>query len=338
MKTVAPASKKLARGTRFASLRIFVAGFLMGALVAAGVGTVYLLQFPAGIRAAVRHAAVDRGYGVYGGTPGLGAALAKAPARIIRNLHDPADIPTLHFDIKFRNLQKLYAKRQEALQKGFLIQGDADFVPASIRLDQRTIPVELRLKGDMTDHFRGSKWSFRIHTKGDAELFGLRRFSIQDPATRGYQAELLYHETLRRMGVLAPKYFFVRVRVNGNAVGVMALEEHGAKELLERNGRRDGVIIRLDESLLWESRLAKGERGERLGGPFESYLFAPIDAFQQAKIVKSPQLMREQEVAAGLLRAFLEGVMPASEVFDADLLGRYLAVTELWGAWHAVYG
>jgi len=335
MKTVAPASRQLARGTRFAGLRIFVAGSLVGALVAAGIGTVYLIQFPAGIRAALRHAAVDRGYGVYGGKPSPGAALAKAPARIIRNLHDPADIPTLHIDIKFSNLRKLYAKRQEALRNGFLIQGDADFVPASIRLDQRTIPVELRLKGDMPDHFRRSKWSFRIHTKGDAELFGLRRFSVQDPATRGYQAELLYHETLRRMGVLAPKYFFVRVMVNGDAVGVMALEEHGAKELLERNGRRDGVIVRLDESLLWESRLAKGERGERLGGPFESYLFAPIDAFQQAKIARSPQLTREQQVAAGLLRAFLDGVMPASEVFDADLLGRYLAVTELWGAWHA---
>ena len=335
MKTTASASRAAARGVRTAGLRTFVAGFVAASIVAAGAGAVYLIQFPAGLRSTVRKAAVDRGHGVYGNRSDLRSAFTRAPARILGKLLDPADIPTLHIDIRFRHLQTLYAKRQEALQKGFLIQGEDDFVPASIRLDQRTIPVELRLKGDMPDHFRGDKWSFRIHTRGDAQLFGLRRFSVQDPATRGYQAELLYHETLRRLGVLAPRYFFVRVVVNGNAVGVMALEEHGAKELLERNGRRDGVIVRLDESLLWDSRLAKGERAQRLGGPFESHLVAPIDAFQMAKIAKSPQLMRELEVAAGLLRAFVDGVMPASEVFDVELLGRYLAATELWGAWHA---
>jgi hypothetical protein len=293
-------------------------------------------MFLPGILNAVRQAAVARGYGVHGGNSSSRVALARAPARIVANMVDSAELPTLFIDIKFRNLQTLYAKRQQALNAGFLIQGDDDFVPASIRLAQQTIPVELRLKGDMLDHVRGDKWSFRIHTKGVGQLFGLRRFSVQHPGTRGYQAELLFLETLQSLGVLAPRYLFVRVVVNGNSVGVMALEEHGSKELLERNGRKDGVIIRFDESLLWESRMAKGEGAPRLGGPFESYLVAPIDAFEMSKIEKSPQLTRELDVAAGLLRAFVESELPASEVFDVELLGRFLATAELWGAWHAI--
>ena len=54
----------------------------------------------------------------------------------------------------------------------------------------------------------------------------MRRFSIQHPATRGYQGEVIFQETLRRLGVLTPRYFFVDVIINGDDIGIMALEEH----------------------------------------------------------------------------------------------------------------
>ena len=55
----------------------------------------------------------------------------------------------------------------------FLIQEDGDMVPASVRIGDRTVPVRLRLKGDMLDHLRTDKWSFRIHTRNDEEILGL---------------------------------------------------------------------------------------------------------------------------------------------------------------------
>lgn len=311
-----------------------VAGAL--ALLVGVVTTVYQRAFPEGLRVAAHDAAVERGYGAHGNRPGGFAALGNASRRVANNLLDPPDLPTLVIDIKFRHLQQLYARREAALQQGFLIQEEGDVVPASIRLGERSIPVRLRLKGDMLDHLRTDKWSLRIYTRGGEELFGLRRFSVQSPSTRGFQAELLFLETLRRFGVLAPRYFFVNVVVDGNSVGVMAVEEHFAKELLERNGRKDGVILRFDESLLWQSRLAKGERNQRFGGPFESHVTAPIDAFQLSRILESKSLSRQLEIGGGLLRAYVDGQLPASEVFDGELLGRYLAVAEAWDAWHAV--
>ncbi len=263
---------------------------------------------------------------------GLRQAYLRLPLRMVQSLK-PSELPKLNIDIKFKHLTKLYDKRAEALAKDILIQGPDDFVPASIRLGERTIKVKLRLKGDRTEHLKGKKWSFRVRVRGKDQIFGMRRFSIQNPKVRGYHTELLFQETLRDLGVLVPRYFFVDVVVNGDDVGIMALEEHFSKELLESNGRRESVIVRFDESLVWE---ANDAFGGGWFGAFDSYLNAPIDAFQSAKVQKSEQLGSEYAIAVGILRGFNSGFMQASEVFDAELFGKYLAVAELWGAEHAV--
>ena len=167
---------------------------------------------------------------------------------------DLPEVPELIIDVPFKEISQIYAKREEALVTGHLVQGPDDFVSGDIRLPDRSVPVKLRLKGDWNDHLQGRKWSFRIRVRDGDHLLGMRRFSIQHPETRGYQAELLYFELLRGLGVMAPRYQFVDVTLNGEAVGLMALEEFFAKELLEYRQRREGVIVRFDESLVWDAR------------------------------------------------------------------------------------
>jgi hypothetical protein len=244
--------------------------------------------------------------------------------------------PQLVLDIKFRHLQTLYRKRSEALSRSVMIQGEDDFVPASIRHAGRTTRVKLRIKGDIREHIRGDRWSFRIHVKGKDHLFGMRRLSIQHPERRAYQAEVLFFETLRHVGVLAPRYFFVDVVMNGNDLGLMAVEEHFSKELLEANGRRDGVIIRLDESLFWAERDLL-PRVDWKYGAFDSFRSAPVDAFRSTRVAESPTLARDYEISVGLLRGFAEGRLAPSEVFDVELMGRFLAVAELWESQHSSF-
>jgi len=244
--------------------------------------------------------------------------------------------PQLVLDIKFRHLQTLYRKRDEALSRRVLIQGEDDFVPASIRHGEDTTRVKLRLKGDFREHLRGDRWSFRIHVKGKDHIFGMRRFSIQHPVRRAYHGEVLFFETLRHVGVLAPRYFFVDVVMNGTDLGLMAVEEHFSKELLEANGRRDGVIVRLDESLFWAERDLRPRTAWK-HGVFAGYRNAPIDAFRSTRVAESPTLSRNYEVAVGLLRGFVEGRLAPSEVFDVELMGRFLAVAELWESQHSVF-
>ena len=319
-----------------AGTRRFVAALLVLGLTVVATLSLAELLFPNGIGNTVRAAAIAAGYGYHGDDTRLRVALARWPGRILQSAVDAPEIPRLVIDIGFKNLGKLYAKRNEALDTGYLVQEEDDFVPASIRVEERTVDVKLRLKGDMVDHVRTSKWSFRVHTKGGGEIFGMRRFSLQHPETRGFQAEVLFLDTLRSLDVLAPRYFFVDVVVNGNDVGLMAMEEHFSTELLERNGRRDGVILRFDESLMWADRVARGREAVNYRGPFDDLYNAPVEAFRSGRIDRSGHLRDQYATAAGLLRAFVEGEIGAAQVFDIDRLGRFLAAAELWGTWHAL--
>ena len=164
-------------------------------------------------------------------------------------------VPQLNIDIKFKHYQKLIAKRDRALESGVLVKEEDDYVPAKIRFKNESYKVKVRLKGDWTDHLEGDKWSFRVHVKGDNHIMGMSRFSIQHPRTRNFESEMLFFEALRREGILVPRYFFVEVAINGKNVGLMALEEHFSKELLETQGRREGVIVRFNEDMFWTNRI-----------------------------------------------------------------------------------
>ena len=231
-------------------------------------------------------------------------------------------IPRIHIDIKFKNFQKLAEKREQALKAGFINHGNDDYVPAKIRYGNQTLRAKLRIKGDEIDHLEGDKWSFRIHVKDDNHLFGMRRFSIQNSRTRNYEGEILFFEALRREGVLVPRYFFVKVTVNGKDIGLMAFEESFSKELLEFQGRRESVIMKFDES--------------NIDFITDNFKKARITSFQSKKISKSEKLSSDFVLARGLLRAFVSGTLPPSKVFDPVLMGRFIAVADVWRSWHAL--
>lgn len=309
---------------------VLVASLVLGSLI--NYGSRELM--PDGFKAAIGKVADSYGFAAFSDELHLRHAVFKLPTYFSRYIRGN-DFPTIAIDIKFIDMQKLKVKRQQAMAAGRLVTADDDFVPATIRTDEGTLKAKLRLKGDYLDHLKSSKWSMRIHIKGNDHLFGLRRFSIQHPKTRGFHGEVLFHESLQQRGILTPKYFFVNVIVNGNDQGIMALEEHFSKELIERNGRKEGVIIKLDESIYWVVKTFEKET-PFVVNPFLLYQVAKVDTFQKGRVTRSPNLERDNEVAIGLMRGFTNGTIPASEVFDVELLGAYLGVTEFWGVWHEI--
>jgi len=272
----------------------------------------------------------------------LTAPLHAEAQKTIEEVTVTNDLPILYFDIGFAEFQTLAAQREEALQKGVLMQDDDDWMRAQIRFQGETISVRLRLKGDWPDHLEEKKWSFRVKTRNDATLLGMRSFSVQAPYTRSYLNEWLYYEDLRQAGILAPRYSFVNVVVNGENWGLYALEESFSKELLESQGRRESVIVRFNEDLLWKQRALYIEQtghwynvyGDVIAKEMYNEAFAQVDDFNSAKIAADPLLREQSETALGLLQGFQSHQLLPSEVFDADLMGRYLAHTSLWAAHH----
>ncbi len=259
------------------------------------------------------------------------AALARAPGNYLRARLSPPDLERIEIDIKFKHLHRLHEKRNEALRRGVLIKTEGDYVPALIRHNGKEVNVKLRLKGDLPEHWRTDKLSLRIHVSGEDHLFGMRRFSIQAPVTRGYHLEPLFHLHLRREGVLSPRYFFVNVTVNGKDIGLMAVEEHFSKELLESQQRRDGVILRFDETLWWEHVMLTTKPG-----PFARVETSFLRPYLSSRVAASESLTAQWKLAAGLLRGFVDGELPAGAVFDLELMARFMAVAEVWRAPHSL--
>ena len=255
----------------------------------------------------------------------------------LESLFHTSSLPTLTIDINIKSLEKIRAKREEALQRRLLFASDDDFVPAKIRFEGRTIPVKMRLKGKGVSHYITEKWSFRIHVKGEDHLFGMRRFSIQHPSTREYVNEFGYLENLRIEGVLAPRYQFVNVVLNGENKGIYALEEFVSKELLESQGRREGVLLVFDSELYWERQFQSPTGPSiRMRHLDTDFLTKPIKTYAAGRIDSSLTLTRERDEALSMLRGFQQGTLKASEVFDIPILARFLAISELWSAWHGL--
>jgi len=255
-------------------------------------------------------------------------------------LYQNNGLPTLYIDLKFKYYQKLLEKRDEALKIGVLQTTDEDFVPAIIHLqDEPELDAEMRLKGDWTDHLQGDKWSFRIHLKEDGQILNFRQFSIQTPEARTFLDEWAFHRNLAQEGILTPRYEFVNVLLNGKLLGVYAIEENFTAEMIEGQDRRQGVIIRFNEDIFWNNIANFWGEGIHLDGGtwmVTNKESADITPFQASKIEADPTLAAEAQTARDLLRAFQTGERPASEVFDVNLMGRFLALSDLWNACHGV--
>jgi hypothetical protein len=260
-------------------------------------------------------------------------ALLKLPSRFLSSLGSAPDLPTLVIDIKFTHQEVLRKKRELALEQGLLIQEEGDLVPADIRTEGKQVQVKLRLKGDQPDHFDSDKWSMRVEVKGDDHILGMRRFSLQHPKVRRYQAEPIFMETLRHSGVLGIRYEFVHVIVNGVDKGIMALEEHFSKELLEHQARREGVFVRFDETNFWDYLRAGASWRS---SPYDSFRNSRIRTFSAKTIEQSPALSAQYQAAVGMLRSFAYNQVTASEIFDVGATASYLAALELWGAWQSI--
>jgi len=234
-------------------------------------------------------------------------------------------------DVKYKDFQKLAYKRKVALSKWVLISAPDDFVPGVIRYNDKSFKIKLRLKGDMSDHWEGEKWSFRVKLKGKKTLFGMKKFSIQHPRTRNFIYEWILHKVLEREGLISLRYKFVNVIVNGKEKGIYALEEHFDKRLLEHNKRKEGPIIRFDEDLLWKNKAHYGDFNTRMG-----FFVSDITAHKLKRTLRTPLLKKEYLRAVSLLEKVRLGKIKFSDAFDVKKTARCFAIFDLLGGQHGI--
>lgn len=233
------------------------------------------------------------------------------------------------------DLEQLQRVVEESRARGVILPEGNSYVPAELESADGTFKAKVRIKGKLTDHVKGSKWSFRVIAKKDGGFLGMRRFSLQHPGTRNYLCDWFYHRLMAAEGVATLRYGFIRLRFNDEDLGIYAYEEHFGPELLERNGRAPGPIFRFDPGLFWEHRLNE-MAGARFDEPFAAYQAATLDAFGSSDLETDKDARRRFEEAVALVDAFRRGTLSASQVFDADRIARHHAILDLIGGHHSM--
>ena len=231
-------------------------------------------------------------------------------------------------------LDTLAKFREIALEQGVITGDLKEYVQGSILKDGVKIPIELRLKGDWTDHLESDKWSFRIKVPGDNAWEGLKSFSIQHPSTRAFMNEWFAHKLFEHEDVLTTTYRFVPVIINGEKRGVYAMEEHFDKQLLESRNRREGPIVKYDESGVWEQHLLETTEHKFYRCP--TLLSANIRPFKKGRTYRTRTLKKSFLMAQSHMERYRNHDPDVDAYFDLESTARFLALLEVVNGKHGL--
>ena len=243
-----------------------------------------------------------------------------------------SDVPGLQLFVDPVQIDTLAKKRFEAFEKTVLVNSDEDYTNAILFNGTDFINAGFRLKGDLVDPLQGEKWSFRLKLKNDFTWQHMRTFSVQNPETRYFLREWLAHKIFEQADVLTTRYGFVPLSLNDKQLGIYAWEEHFEKQLIENKNRREGPIVRFDESVFWQTVLETKVTGQPLNVDF--FGAAKITPFKEGSTLADSLLSKQFNEAQKLLLQYKNRKKPVSEIFDVDKLARYYALLDITQAYH----
>lgn len=248
-------------------------------------------------------------------------------------LADKVEPEQLQIILSDKNLGYIEKKRQEGLDRGIQINAGDTYVKCELLSQGDTINGELRLKGHMTDHLEGEKWSFRVKTKD--EYKGMYRFSLQHPGTRNYVYEWVYHELLRAEGIMALKYDFIHLNLNERDLGIYAIEEHFGQHVPKDNNRPKGALLRWNPELYWDWRINQldGVYADNQNGENAVSFVEPYD---KGVVKKDSTLIETYLKGAFMLEEFRRGDKTTSEIFDVEKMAKFHAIIDLVGGHHSL--
>ena len=253
----------------------------------------------------------------------LGQEIIASPNRY---LESDSEMPLLKVDVNYQDWQVLAQDRALAFETGMIAE-KRHMVNGVIHYKGDAYKTKLRLQGDALEHIVGAKrWSLRFDLKNNKSILNNKRFALLSSNVRIHQGPYLFAQTLVKSGfdIISPQMNPVKVVVNGVNWGVMLMEETFGQDLLSFNQRKQGLVVRLD--ILKETSDSEGHI---------SRIFQPR-AIQRTSVLRDPELNRHRMIALSLISDFFEGKRVASDVFDYEKLGQYLASIDVWSAWHAL--
>ncbi len=229
------------------------------------------------------------------------------------------DIPKVEILINFKNLKILEAQRQKKLNNDLPIYAKAKI---KITKNNKTelVNVKIRSKGDREMHrIDIDQMSYKIDVSKNNFIFGMEEMSIQKPIVRNYGWELLFHEIMKKEGLINLKLIPIELSRNSKRLGIFVLEEGFSKELLETQGRKDGPIIGIEEKLN------------------QTFPILTYDYYSEKKWAteQSDIYIASKKNLEYLKKNYDNKNYEISEFFDVEMWAKYFAIIDILKAYHA---
>ena len=184
-----------------------------------------------------------------------------------RSLRKVADLPYLPYQVAKASDLPVYditvdvadiARMNAALPDDFIKGRLTDEYKLKVRAGFTTSEgyrdrVDIRYRGRGPNHWNAYKKSFHVDFPLDNPLNGITELKLFIPEDRQYIVEALNMYRAEKLGTLAPQPFYVRMRINGDDMGVYFAIPHWSKAFPDRNGKGEfanifGIVdLQLDE-------------------------------------------------------------------------------------------
>ena len=140
--------------------------------------------------------------------------------------------------------------RSRAVQKD--INVNPQYVPCKISDGYKILKCEVRLKGDLSDHWgAATRLSFRIKVKGGF-IHGMKSFSIQKPRSRQFPYDKVFHDINANLGRLSSNHQdFAAITVNNEGWGVMLVEPTIDDTFIEIRDLKRSGIFKISDQEIW---------------------------------------------------------------------------------------
>ncbi|MGI9432511.1 MAG: hypothetical protein ACR2PQ_09870, partial [Myxococcota bacterium] len=235
---------------------------------------------------------------------GLGLAIASTPV-LAAPRHGPERRceDTLPEQLDLHIKKKHLARFRDLENTG----ADAKAVPVTIE----TAAGAKRAKGRLTlatepAGSRGPAVFYRISWSRDEPAFGIFEMQLRPATATRARARAELFTLLCSEGIVVPRTTTLPVSLDREPLGEFQLIERPAKQMLEHRQRRDGVLLRVEEA-----------------PDLHTVRLVPLD---RAAVLRSEEKSAHFDVARALAQGFFRREHPAAEVFDLDVMARFLAV------------
>ena len=253
-------------------------------------------------------------------------SLVESIPEIIKYKTTSDNFERVDININYTDLQKIMLDRNRAIKDKLL--SNPTTVNANLEFMGKTYKAKLRLKGDLSDHWLSKyRMSFRIKLKGENTILKFKEFSLQKPHVRDYPHDYVFQSLMRDIGNISPAHNFVHAYVNGVDWGIMNMEEHMSKEFLEKQNRKNSVIVRFsnEDSWLYSAKSKNPYAAYRLSDPS---LY--VHLYGSKKYLKD---YHNRKMYSYILKQHKN---INSHLYDINSYAKSYIMSTIWGHWHAL--